>query len=75
MEQWGTSPETGIGKMPQEVQLNTAPLCHSNSHFGIQPENSPPLAGCFQASKPRVRACRERTLGFEAHTENCCLCH
>jgi len=30
----------------------------SNSHFGIQPENSPPKAGCFQASKPRVRARR-----------------
>jgi len=44
----------------------------SRSHFGIQPENSPPKAGRFWASKRRVRVRRARTLRFEAHTENCC---
>jgi len=29
------------------------------------------LAGCFRASKRRVRTRRARTLRFEAHTENC----
>jgi len=43
----------------------------SNSHFEIQPKNSPPVAGCFWAPKRRVRARRARTLRFEAHTKNC----
>jgi len=48
-------------------------IANSNSHFGSQPENSPPKAGCFRASKRRVRALRARTLRFEAHTENCSM--
>jgi len=64
---WRTSHAIARWKMRKYL------LTSSNSHFGIQPENSPPLAGCFQASKPRVRALRARTLGFEAHTENCWL--
>jgi len=30
------------------------------------------MAACLWASKPRVPALQARTLGFEAHTENCC---
>jgi len=55
----------------QEFSFDNIPdSFSSNSHFGIQPKNSPPLAGCFWASKLILRTADSfsEALDFECAT-------